>query len=176
MKNVIYSIFILFLVLLSSCNGKKDNAMSSAKPPIKITKAEVTRVVKNYFKQKFKEPIISENEGLVRIQGDMETGVFKQDRIFIGKLDNDETEDAMVTYGYQKTGSMAYDRHLILLNKDSLRIVNDFPAAMKIEEITSKRVIAETDTSPKELDAEPCPSCLVIIKLKLQGDSLVREK
>ena len=50
----------------------------------------------------------------------MELAIFKQDRIFIGKLDNDETQDAVVTYGYQKTGSMAYDRHLILLNTDSL--------------------------------------------------------
>jgi hypothetical protein len=176
MKTTIYSVFFLFLMMLSSCNGKKDNAMSSSKPHVKITKDEVTRVVKNYFKQKFKEPIISENEGLVRIQGDLEISIFKQDRIFIGKLDNDETEDAVVTYGYQKTGSMAYDRHLILLNTDSLRIVNDFPAVMKIQEIASKRVIAETDTSPKELNAGPCPSCVVLIKLKLQGDSLVREK
>jgi hypothetical protein len=176
MKTVIYSTFFLVLILLSSCNGKKNNEMSSAKPHIKITKAEVTQVVKNYFKQKFKEPIISETESLVRIQGNMEISIFKQDRIFIGKLDNDETEDAVVTYGYQKTGSMAYDRHLILLNKDSLRVVTDFPAVMKILEISSRRVIAEIDTTPKVFNVSPCPSCLELIKLKLQGDSLVREK
>lgn len=176
MKTVIYCTFFLFTMVLFSCNGNKNNPISSAKPEVKITKDLVTRTVKNYFKQKFKEPIISENEGLVRIQGYMETGIFKQDRIFIGKLDNDETPDAIVTYGYQKTGSMAYDRHLILLNKDSLRVVNDFPGAMKIVEIASKRVIAETDTTPKEVNAKPCPSCIVLVRLKLQGDSLVREK
>jgi hypothetical protein len=176
MKTVLYCTFILFTLVLSSCNGKKGNPISSSKPNAKITKAEVTRVVINYFEHKFKEPIISENEGLVRIQGYEETGIFKQDRIFIGKLDNDETPDAVVTYGYQKTGSMAYDRHLILLNKDSLRVVNDFPRVMKIVEIASNRVIAETDTTPKEVNAKPCPSCIVLVRLKLQGDSLVREK
>jgi hypothetical protein len=176
MKTVIYTTFFLFIMMLSSCNGKKENAMSSAKPHALITKAEVTQVVKNYFKQKFKNPIISENEGLVRIQGDMEISIFKQDRIFIGKLDNDETQDAVVTYGYQKTGSMAYDRHLILLNADSLRVVHDFAAAMKIEEIASKRVIALADTTPEEFNVAPCPSCQVLIQFKLVGDSLVREK
>jgi hypothetical protein len=176
MKTVIYCTFFLFILMLGSCNGKKDTAGSDSKTPVKVTKAEVTRVVKNYFRQKFKDPIISENEGLVRIQGFMETGIFKQDRIFIGKLDNDETLDAVVTYGYQKTGSMAYDRHLVLLNTDSLRVVKDFPAVMKIMEISSGRVIAETDTTPKELNTKPCPSCIVVVKLKLQGDSLVREK
>jgi hypothetical protein len=176
MKTLIYSAFFLFIIMLSSCNGNKENAMSSAKPIVKVTKAEVTRVVKDYFKQKFKNPIISENEGLVRIQGDLELSIFRQDKIFIGKLDNDETLDAVVTYGYQKTGSMAYDRHLILLNTDSLRIVKDFPAVMKIQEIASKRVIAVIDTAPKQLNAAPCPSCQFLVQLKLQGDSLVREK
>ena len=176
MKTVVYSTLFLFVIMLISCNGNKENAMSSAKPPVKITKAEVTQAVKNYFIQKFKNPIISENEGLVIIQGDMEISIFKQDRIFIGKLDNDQTQDAVVTYGYQKTGSMAYDRHLILLNTDSLRVVNDFAAAMKIEEIASKRVIALADTTPKEVNIAPCPSCQVLIQLKLVGDSLVREK
>jgi hypothetical protein len=176
MKTVIYSTFFLFVMMISSCNGKKDNTMSSAKPHAKITKAEVTEVVKNYFKHKFKEPIISENEGLVRIQGDMETAIFKQEKIFIGPLDDDGTQDAVVTYGYQKTGSMAYDRHLILLNKDSLVVVKDFPAVMKIMDIESKRVIIETDTTPNEPKAAPCPSCIVLMKLKLQGDSLVRER
>ena len=174
MKTVIYSTSFLIFMILSSCNGKKENVMSSPKPHVKITKTEVTQLVKNYFKLKFKEPIISENEGLVRIQGDREIAIFKVDRIFIGKLDNDETQDAVVTYGYQKTGSMAYDRHLILLNKDSLRVVNDFPAAMEIQEIASNKVIALIDTSPKQLDASPCPSCQFLIQLKLQGDSLVR--
>jgi hypothetical protein len=176
MKTLIYSTFILIIMIISSCNGKKDNSMSPAQPPAKITKDEVAQVVKNYFKQKFKEPIISENEGLVRIQGNMELAIFKLDKIFIGKLDNDETQDAVVTYGYQKTGSLAYDRHLILLNTDSLRIVNDFPAAMEIKEIASKRVIALVDTTPKKLDTNPCPSCQFLVQLKLQGDSLVREK
>jgi hypothetical protein len=176
MKTVIYSTFFLFILTLSSCNGKKENAMSSAKPHVKITKAEVTQAVISYFKQKFKNPIIGENEGLVRIQGDMEVCIFKQDKIFIGKLDNDETQDAVVTYGYQKTGSLANDRHIILLNTDSLRVVNDFPAVMKIEEIASKRVIAVVDTTPKEVNTPPCPSCQVLVQLKLDGDSLVREK
>jgi hypothetical protein len=176
MKTTIFSTFFLFILMFSSCNGKKDNGMSSAKPHDKITKAEVTQVVIKYFKQKFKEPIISETEDLVRIQGFMETSIFKQDRIFIGKLDNDETQDAVVTYGYQKTGSMAYDRHLILLNKDSLLIVNDFPAAMKIREISSRRVVAVADTTPKEMNVAPCPSCQFLIQLKLQGDSLVQDK
>jgi len=176
MKTVIYNSFLLFIILLSSCNGKNENVVSSEKPLVKITKAEVTRAVKNHFRQRFKDPIFSENEGLVRIQGDMELALFRQDKIFIGKLDNDETLDAIVTYGYQATGAMAFDRHIILLNKDSLRVVNDFPAVMNIQEIASRTVIALEDTSPKELNAAPCPSCQVLIQLKLQGDSLVREK
>ena len=176
MKTVIYSTFFLFIVMLSSCNGKKENVMSTVKPPVKITKTQVTQAVISYFKQKFKNPIIGENEGLVRIQGDMEVCIFKQDKIFIGKLDNDETQDAVVTYGYQKTGSLAIDRHIILLNTDSLRVVSDFPAVMKIQEIASKRVIAVVDTTPKEVNTPPCPSCQVLVQLKLEGDSLVREK
>jgi hypothetical protein len=176
MKTLLFSTLFILTVMFSACNGNKDKAMSSAKPHANITKAEVTRAVINYFKHKFKEPIISENEGLVRIQGDMEISLFKQDKIFIGKLDNDDTQDAIVTYGYQKTGSMAYDRHLILLNTDSLRVVKDFPAVMKIQEIASKRVIALIDTTPKEVNTAPCPSCQVLLKLKLEGDSLVREK
>jgi hypothetical protein len=176
MKTVINCAFFLSILLFISCNGKKEQAISSSVPNEKITKAEVTQVVINYLKNKFKDPIISENEGLTRIQGYMETAIFKQDRIFIGKLDSDETQDAIVTYGYQKTGSMAYDRHLIILNKDSLRVINDFPEVMKIEEISSGKVIATKDTTPKKLDTQPCPSCIVMIKLKLQGDSLVLEK
>jgi hypothetical protein len=176
MKTLIYSCFFLFIILFNSCNGNRENATPSANSPVKVTKSEVTRVVKNYFKQKFKNPIISENEGLVRIQGDMELGIFREDKIFIGKLDNDETLDAIVTYGYQATGAMAFDRHIILVNKDSLRVINDFPAVMAIQEIASGKVIALEDTSPKELNVGPCASCQVLIHLRLTGDSLVREK
>lgn len=176
MKTVIYSIFLLFVFLFSSCKGNKENTASSAGSLVKITKTQVTGVVKNYIKQRFKNPIVSENEGLVRIQGDLELAIFDQNKIFIGKLDNDETPDAVVTYGYQKVGSMAYDRHLVILNSDSLRVVKDFQAVMKILEINSRRVIAEVDTTPIEINAIPCPSCQAVIHLKLAGDSLVREK
>jgi hypothetical protein len=176
MKTFRYGIFLLMIMLPGSCIGKRDHAGSSVKPHANITKAEVARVVKNYFKQKFRDPVISENEGLVRVQGFMEMGIFSEDKIFIGKLDNDETQDAVVTYGYQKTGSMALDRHLILLNTDSLRVVKDFPRAMTIQEIASRRVIAVADTSPRELNAQPCPSCRMLIEFRLAGDSLVRVK
>jgi hypothetical protein len=176
MKTLIFKTLLLFLIFFPSCNGNKENSASSAKHTVQTTKTEVSRVVINYFRQKFNQPIISENEGLTRIQGDMEIAVFKQDRIFIGKLDNDETLDAIVTYGYQKTGSLAYDRHIILLNKDSLQIVNDFPAVMQIQEIASRRVSAVVDTTPKKLDTSPCPKCQFLVQLKLQGDSLVMEK
>jgi hypothetical protein len=71
---------------------------------------------------------------------------------------------------------MAFDRHIILVNKDSLMVVNDFPAVMAIQEIASGKVIALEDTSPKELNVGPCASCQVLIHLRLTGDSLVREK
>jgi len=176
MKTILIRILFFSILVLGSCNGKKEKGTSSTQPSVKLTKAEVTRVVKNYFRQKFNDPIISENEGLVRIQGEMELVIFNQNKIFIGKLDKDETLDAIVTYGYEKTNDYAYDRHLILLNQDSLRIVNDFPAAMKIEEITARRVIALIDTSHYDLPHAPCASCQVLMQLRLEGDTLVREK
>ena len=52
MKTVIYSTFILIIMIISSCNGKKDNAMSSAQPHAKITKTEVTQASKKLFQTK----------------------------------------------------------------------------------------------------------------------------
>jgi len=49
MKTVIYSTFILIIVIISSCNGKKDNVKSTVQSHAKITKTEVVQVVKDYL-------------------------------------------------------------------------------------------------------------------------------
>jgi hypothetical protein len=173
MKTDIFKVAIMVVLTLSSCNGKWPNSLSR-KNHGKITKAQVTRVVEDYFMHKFKNPVKGENEGLVRIQGDQEICLFKQDKIFIGKLDEDDTDDAIVTVGYQKTGSQAYDRHLILTNRDSLKVVRDFALPIDIQLISKRTVITTMDTSPREMNAGKCPSCRFLVDFKLQGDSLVR--
>jgi len=168
MKTAFYTSCIFYLVIFIACSGKNKSNQSHNK----LTKDEVSGVVKEYLTNKLKNPIEGENEGLIRIQGDEEVCIFSRDKIFIGKLDNNESEDAIVTYGYQKTDEMATDRHIILLNDSVLHVVNDFQYAMTIQGISSRMIIALVDTGKKAMNTAPCALCRELREYKLNGDTI----
>ncbi len=169
MKTFFHVCFAISVFLSASCTHQKEPQKATGN----ITKDQVAAAVTEYFKHKLKNPVAGENEGFYRIQGDEELCLFSRDRIFIGKLDDNETEDAIVTYGYEKTGQQAIDRHLILLNDSVLHVVKDFPYAMTIKGINSRTIVAMVDTGKRDLNTIPCPSCRELQQLKLVNDSLV---
>jgi hypothetical protein len=172
MKTIFFSCLFFSVLIFTGCRQKEE----PKKSPGTITKAQVAAAAKDYFMHKLKNPVGGENEGFYRIQGDEEMVLFGNNKIFIGKLDNDETEDAVLTYGYSKTGQMAMDRHLVLLNDSGLHVVSDFPKTMTIEGINSRMVVAVVDTGTHYFNSKPCPSCSVEQEFKLVNDSLVRVK
>ena len=169
MKTLIPVCFLFAVLLAIGCGQSKQPKQS----PEKLTKAQVASAVKEYFMRKLRNPVAGENEGLYRIQGDQEICLFSLDKIFIGQLDSNNTEDAIVTYGYEKTDQMAIDRHLILLHDSTLHVVKDFPYAMTVRGINSRMVVAVVDTGKKDLNAIPCSACQELQQLKLVNDSLV---
>jgi hypothetical protein len=177
MKTLLYfSPFLAFLLACSS-SGIKDAGHAPEKNVSKITRTQVAEAVKDYFMKNLVNPVAGENNELFRIQGDKEICMVKFTEIFTGKLNNDEKEDAIVSYSYEKTGSKPVKKHLILINDGGLHIVKDFTAPMVVLALSDRRVIAEVDNSSPDIPwQQGCHTCKETVIFRLQGDSLVRSE
>ena len=90
----------------------------------------------------------------------------------IGQIDEDSSDDALVTYIVSPEGKIRFKKHLILLNKGEFKVVRDFASEMKVMQIANKIVYAEVPKLGSDAPGHDCKVCKENVKYRLAGDSL----
>lgn len=174
MKNLIY--LGCLALLISGCKGtvnQNDNALTGT-IPVKPEKKQVVEATRDYLMATVKNPIVSENSGLYRIQGTGEVYIFDPSGVSIGKLDEDDKDDAVITCTYESTGNDITKRLLILMNKDSLTVVTALTSDLSVLKISDKILYVERSTAPEDdPGVVPCSACVDTLRYRMVSDSLI---
>ncbi len=170
------TIFLTCLIVLAAgCKQPAEQKTEiSADKTIKVTSTAVMEAARNYLQQSVSNPIVSEIDGLLRIQGIGETYILESGAILTGRIDDDNREDAIATCRYEKTGEEVTKAHLILLNPDSLQVITAVTLDMEMMSITNGTIqVLRSTLPPDDPGLVPCPVCVDTLYFRLQNGEFV---
>jgi hypothetical protein len=170
------SLLILCLIsLLFSCtnSGKKDVNGKNVSPRVK---KEVLALATNYINGKFKEPkkTISK-DGIITIGEDQSSYVIDPAKIYTGLIDDDNTEDAIISMDYYHGQYILMSEHLILINTDGkLMLSRAIESDMKILGIKDRVITAEIYTKSRNSPLANCSLCKEVVKYRFKSGDLIK--
>jgi hypothetical protein len=130
-------------------------------------------VTKKYLASQLKHPEIRTfNKGIINIKGEGKGFIIDSIGINIGNIDEDTTQDAIVSYLAGIEGKPLFRKHLILLNKGKLKVVRDFTSEMKVMWISNHLVYAQIPKLSSDAPTRDCNICVEDVKFKLVADTL----
>lgn len=132
----------------------------------------VIETTKSYLSSQLKNPVITVGRSVINIRGDGMQFIVTTRDIMIGQIDEDNTQDAIVSYLAIPAGKMNYRKHLLMLNKGEMKVVRDFASDMKVMQISNRTVWAEVPKYGTNSPLHTCNKCTDNVKYKLVGDSL----
>ena len=173
MKKLMYFSAILFAGFACTSHQQKTNSESE----FEVTSKKILETTENYLSGKLANPTIStEPDGVIDIKSPGMLFTVNPYDINIGKLDEDNTDDALVTYTVSPEGEPKYQKHLIILDRDGYKVVKDFRLEFKVMQIANRRVFAERPKISNDSPAHNCSHCKENVQYQLAGDSLVQVK
>jgi hypothetical protein len=170
--------FILcILTLLFSCtnNGGKAGSENSATNRFR---QEVIDLSTNYINSKYKEPKKKiAPDGIITISDNQTSYIIDPARISTGLIDDDNTDDAIISIDNYHGQYLVLTEHLILINKDGKLMLNRvIESDMKILGIKDRVITAEVYTRSRNGPLAGCSLCKEVVKYQfIQGD-LVKMK
>ena len=173
MKKLTYYSAILFAGFACSSPQPKTNTDSD----FSITSKKILETTESYLSGQLANPSIgTEPNGIIDIKSPGMLFQVNPYDINIGKLDEDNTDDALVTYTVAPEGVPKYQKHLIILDRDGYKVVKDFRLEFKVMQIANRRVFAERPKISNDSPAHDCSHCKENVQYRLAGDSLVQVK
>jgi len=176
-RNVDMKIITSLLLVLSvgiSCSGP-----SAKKPEVTNTNnfgmvsKNIIDASKSYLASQVKNSKITEDSnGNIDIKGDGISFLIKAADINIGLIDEDNSQDAIVSYIVSPAGGRKYTKQLILLNKGDIKVVRDFISELRVMQISNHTVFGELPKYGPESPLHTCHECKENVKYKLVADSL----
>jgi hypothetical protein len=158
--------FLLPIILLTSlsCRQVENSAEKLRKEAVLITE--------NYAKNQLKTATITTNvNGYITIEDSQKKYVFNPAGIITGFIDEDSTDDAIVTLTSYIGEDIALVEQLVLLNTNgSLMLIKSVEADMKILRITDRIITVEVHTRP----LYNCTACRAIINYRFKNGDLVK--
>jgi len=159
-----------FFSILNSCKGLHDDASKN-----KI-KNQVIAVAEKYVMNQLAEPRKTGSEtGIITICDKHKRYVIDPSKIFTGRIDDDQEEDAIVTvatyYGDYETVS----EQLIILNTgNSLALVSTIESDMRIISLKDRIITADVPEHSRNNPLFNCKSCWEVVKYQFRMGGLER--
>lgn len=170
-----YYLFIILGALLISCVQNNSTSVSENKAGGK-TKKKVISFVENYLKEKLNDPRVSVDEfSMIHISDSISGYIINSSKVVIGKIDEDEVDDAIVpVYVLRGQSVMEYD-HLVLLDSTGkYKLVKTMNDVFNIHGIKDREIIAEVSTVAPDSPGFGCNECKEVVKYKYKDGDLVR--
>ena len=170
-----YLLFIPVLFLLAACNSSTKKAAAPDNTNFGYVSSKVIEVTRSYLAAKLPHAVISTNsDGLLSIQSPELGFEVAPQGINLGQIDEDASLDAIVSFVVSPAGKPKYSCQLLMLNKDSLKVIREFKSELRVMQISNRIVWGEIPNHGPDTPLHGCNECKVTVKYKLSGDSLQR--
>jgi hypothetical protein len=173
MKKSFYILFLIPLLLSCTNSGKKDANGKYVSPRVK---KEVLALATNYINGTFKEPKKTvSKDGIITIGEDQSSYVIDPAKIYTGLIDDDNTEDAIISMDYYHGQYIVMSEHLILISTDGKLILSRaIESDMKILGIKDRVITAEIYTKSRNSPLANCSLCKEVVKYRFKSGDLIK--
>ncbi len=165
-----YFFLLIFPVLFAACTQKQDSADEK-----KIRK-KVLAIAENYaFGNLTDAKRTVSKDGITTIGNEQKIYVIDPLKIFIGHIDSDSTNDAIVSLFPFQGNYEVTTEHLIIINTDGkLKLVKSLDSDMRIISIKDGMITAEVPEHSRNTPLFNCPSCWEVVRFQFRQGELVR--
>jgi hypothetical protein len=170
------SFLVLFLMpLLLSC-GHIDKKNENGNPVTPKVKKEILALASDYVNGKFKEPKKTvENDGIITIGENKTNYIIDPAKINVGLIDDDNTNDAIISVDYYNGQNLVLTEHLILINTEGKLTLNRvIESDMKILGIKDRVITAEIYTRSRNGPLANCSLCKEVVKYRFKTGDLIK--
>ncbi|MFH0841578.1 MAG: hypothetical protein V1903_03045 [Bacteroidota bacterium] len=113
--------------------------------------------------------------GLITFSGEMKTYIIDTSRIFIGQIDRDSLNDAIISLFPFENNYEITTEHLVTINNNGrLMLVSALESDMRIISVENGIITAEIPEHKRNSPLFNCPSCWEVVKYRFQNGELVR--
>jgi hypothetical protein len=172
MRTIIPLLIVLLIVVSCSSPERKKVASNNDKSFVTVSE-NIIKVAKTYLASQLNNPEIKAEGNstiIIRSQGIYYT--INSSDIIIGQIDEDSSDDAIVSYTVSPADKPRLKKHLIILNKGEYKVVRDFASDLKVMWIANKIVYGQIPKLPSDAPNYDCKICKEDVKYKLVADSL----
>jgi len=161
-----YHILFLLAVLLPACSLDRD----------KKIKKQVTAVAEKYIVGQLTNPLrtISDN-GQITISDEQKKYIIEPSRIFIGLIDDDTKEDAIVSVSTFQGQYQTVSEQLIILKTDKdFTLARAMESDMWIISLKDRIITADVPEHSRNTPLFNCESCWEVVKFQFRMGELVK--
>lgn len=171
MKKSFYILFLFPLLLSCARTDKKTGSENSLTQRIKT---EVIDVATNYINGKLKEPKKTvASDGIITIGENQINYIIDPARISVGLIDDDNSEDAIISIDYYHGQNLVQTENLILINSGGKLMLNRaIESDMKVLGIKDRVITAEIYTKSRNSPLANCGRCKEVVKYRFKSGDL----
>jgi hypothetical protein len=139
-------------------------------------KKQVTAVAEKYIMTQLTDPEkrVLEN-GIIMIHDKQKGYVMEPSKIYIGLIDDDPKEDAIITLSTFKGQYQTVSEQLIILKTGkNFKLINTLESDMIIISIKDRIITADVPEHSRDNPLFNCPSCREVVKYKFRLGELVK--
>lgn len=161
-----YHILFLLIVLLPACFQDHD----------KRIKKQVTSVAEKYIMSQSTNPqrTISDN-GQITISDEQKKYIIEPSRIFIGLIDDDTKEDAIISvFTFQGQFQTVSEQLIILNTGKDFTLARAMESDMRIISLKDRVITADVPEHSRNTPLFNCQSCWEVVKFQFRMGELVK--
>jgi hypothetical protein len=166
-------IFLVGFMLACSQNSGKDQADKTSEKKIR---KQVTAIAEKYIMSQLAEPekTVSDN-GLITIANNQKRYIIEPSKIFIGLIDDDQKEDAIISVAnFQGQYQTVSEQLIILRSDDGFKLASAIESDMRIISLKDRIITADVPEHSRNTPLFNCPSCWEVVKYQFRLGELVR--
>jgi hypothetical protein len=170
------SFFLIILAcLIASCSHNSGTERENDRVERKFRK-DVLKIAEVYATRNLSDAKETETEdGLTTIGDDQKAYVIDPSKIFIGHLDPDTINDAIISLSPFQGNFEVTTEHLIIINTDGkLKLLRSLDSDMRIISIIDGIITAEVPEHSRNTPLFNCPSCWEVVKFQFREGELVK--
>ena len=170
---IIASLLLVILVGITCSTPSANKPADSNTNDFGAVSKSVIDAAQTYLASQLKNPIISiENNGNIIIKAEGMSYLLAAGNINIGLIDEEQNQDAIVSYLVTLADGRKFHRQLILLNKGEIKVVRDFVSELRVMQISNRTIFGELPKFGPNSPLHTCGECKENVKYKLVADSL----
>lgn len=163
-----YLLILLIPLAIQGCNSQEDNAGKLKKKAITAAENYATENVKLKTRKVFEN-------GMIAIGDETKMYVIDPGKVWVGRIDDDVSEDVIMTLDVFTGGYQNTSEQLILISQAGKLMLNKtLESDMKILKLEDRKIVAEVPEHSRNSPLFNCPSCREVVTFLYDKGNLVK--